>query len=227
MYWYMENPQTLILLFISIIITIAAQSLVKRAYEKYKKIKSKSKLTGFEAARKILDQHGLKDVHVVTTTGILSDHYDPKRKVVRLSKEIFDGDSIASISIAAHEVGHALQDKEGYILMKLRGFIVPVVNLSSKIGYFAILIGFFTSMTEFLWFGIYLLIGTVIFQLITLPVEFDASKKARDNLAKLIPNTEQEFCKKMLRAAAMTYVAGLATTLLQLLRLVLMAKRRG
>lgn len=226
MYWFMEDISTLLLMVISIVITLGAQALVSRTYKKYKKIKSKSGLSGFDVARQILDKNGLKDVYVVETKGLLSDHYDPKRKVVRLSTDIFHRESIASIAVAAHEVGHAIQDKVGYSLMKIRSLIFPLVNIGSKIGYGAILIGFIFGMTDLIWVGIIMLFGTLAFQLITLPVEIDASKRANEELNKIIDKKEMAMTKKMLNAAAMTYVAGLATTLLQILRLMLMANRR-
>ncbi|MFA5602537.1 MAG: zinc metallopeptidase [Bacilli bacterium] len=226
MIWFMEDFRTLALMILSLIITLVAQGFVSSTYSKYKKIKSKSGLSGSEAARKVLDKHGLKDVYVVETKGMLSDHYDPRRKVVRLSSDIFHKESIASIAVAVHEVGHAIQDKEGYGFMRIRAAILPVVNIGSKLGYFAIFIGFFAGLLDLVWVGIVMLLGTLLFQLVTLPVEINASKRAKEELAIFIDSGEQKMVKNMLFAAAMTYVAALATTLLQILRLVLMAQRR-
>ena len=186
-------------------------------------------MTGFEVARKILDANGLKDVHVVETPGNLTDHYDPQRKVVRLSKEIFNGQTIASNSVAAHEVGHAIQDKEGYTYMKIRSALVPFVNFCSKVGYLVLVIGFIASALDIVYVGITLLATTLVFQLVTLPVEFNASKRAGIQLEKegILNQEEQEESKTMLTAAALTYVASLVTTLLEILRLFLAAKDRN
>lgn len=213
---------------ISIVITLIAQIFVSSSYSKYKKINTKKGLSGFEVARKILDKHGLKDVHVVEVNGELSDHYDPTRKVVRLSKGIFSASSIASVSVAAHECGHAVQDKEGYSFMRIRSAIVPFVNFCSKIGYIVILLGWIFGALDLAYVGILLLCATLVFQLITLPVEFNASKRAKEELVTLgiVDNEEKESCGKMLGAAAFTYVASLITTLLQILRLFLMTRNR-
>ena len=135
-------------------------------------------MTGFEVARKILDENGLENIHIVEIKGNLTDHYDPSRKVVRLSTEIFNGSSIASTSVAAHECGHAIQDKDNYNFMRIRSKLVPIVNLSSKLGYLAIFIGFIFSLFDLAIFGIVLLLAMLLFELVTLPVEFDASKRA-------------------------------------------------
>lgn len=216
------------LFIISIVITLIAQIYVSSSYKKYKQIKNKTKISGFEVARKILDNNGLKDVHVIETNGELSDHYDPTRKVIKLSKEIFNGTSIAAISVSAHEVGHAIQDSEGYSLMKIRSMIVPMVNFCSKIGYIVLIIGWIFGELNLAYVGIGLLCATLVFQLITLPVEFNASSKAKEQLKMLnIANGEEEkYCANMLQAAAFTYVAALVTTLLQILRLFLMTRNR-
>ncbi|MCI6001533.1 MAG: zinc metallopeptidase [Tenericutes bacterium] len=217
------------LYFLGILITIGAQIYIKVSYNKYKKESTKSNMTGFEVARKILDENGLQDIHVVETPGNLTDHYDPQRKVVRLSKEVFNGQTIASNSVAAHEVGHAIQDKEGYTYMKIRSTLVPFVNFCSKLGYIVLVIGFIASAFDIVYVGIILLATTLIFQLVTLPVEFNASKRAGIQLKKedILNKEEQEGSKTMLTAAALTYVASLVTTLLEILRLFLAAKDRN
>lgn len=214
------------LIFISILITIVAQIFVSASYSKYKKVQNSKGLTGAEVAREILDKHGLSNVYVTETNGFLSDHYDPKRKVIRLSKEIYEGTTIASVSVAAHEVGHAIQDKEEYGFMKFRSAMVPLVNFSSKAGYFAILIGIFFSYTDFLWLGIALEIIILLFQLITLPVEFNASSRALNEIEKnnYLVEGEKKGSKKMLSAAAFTYVASVLTTLIEIFRLILIAR---
>lgn len=208
---------------LGIVLTLGAQIGVNMAMKKYKAVKNSKKITGFEVARKILDSNGLNDVHVVETEGILSDHYDPSRKVVRLSHDVFHGESVASVAVASHECGHALQDKDNYSFMRFRSFLVPFVNFSSKFGYIAIVIGLIFGLMDLAWVGIALELIILLFQLITLPVEFDASKRAGVEIKKynLVTNTEAKGAKSMLRAAAFTYVASVCTNLLQILRLVL------
>lgn len=217
------------LMFLGISITLIAQIFVSSSYSKYKKIKNKNGLTGFEVARKILDENGLENIHIVEIKGNLTDHYDPSRKVVRLSTEIFNGSSIASTSVAAHECGHAIQDKDNYNFMRIRSKLVPIVNLSSKLGYLAIFIGFIFSLFDLAIFGIVLLLAMLLFELVTLPVEFDASKRAAIQIEKLnlLEGEEKNQSKTMLKAAAFTYVASLITTLLEILRLFLIATSRN
>lgn len=212
----------ILLMLVAIVITAGAQIFVTSSYNKYKKVKAKGNLTGFEVARSILDSHNLNNVYITETTGILSDHYDPSRKVIRLSKEIFHGNSIASYSVAAHEVGHAIQDKEGYTFLRIRNMIFPLVNFASYFGYIAIMIGIIFSVINFIWIGIALEIIILLFQLITLPVEFDASKKALEELKKknLLTKSEINHSKSMLTAAAFTYVASVLSTVLEILRLI-------
>ena len=192
------------LFFLGIIITLVAQIFVSSSYNKYKKVRNKNGLTGFEVARKILDENGLQDIHIVEIKGNLTDHYDPTRKVVRLSTEIFNGTSIASTSVAAHECGHAIQDKENYNFMQIRGKLVPIVNLSSKLGYLAVFIGLIFSFFDLAIFGIVLLLAMLLFELITLPVEFDASNRASIQIDKfkLLEDNEKNQSKSMLKAAA-------------------------
>ena len=213
-----------LLLVIGIIISLVAQGYVMSSYSKYKKQENKKRLSGFEVARKILDNNGLKDVYVTEVKGSLTDHYDPSRKVVRLSSDIFHGTTIASASVAAHEVGHAIQDKENYAFMRFRSMIFPLVNIASYGGYFAILIGVILGLTDFIWLGIGLEIIILIFQIITLPVEFNASSRAKEKLKEynILEKNELDGSSAMLRAAALTYVASVITTLLQILRLIVM-----
>jgi len=216
------------LVIIGTIITLVAQFYVNNRYKKYSKIETESGLTGFEVARKILDENGLTDIYVTETSGVLSDHYDPSRKVVRLSKDVFHGSTIAANSIAAHECGHAIQHKEGYLFIKIRSFIVPFVNFSSKFGYLAIMIGLLFGFIDLAWIGVGLLLTILAFQLITLPTEFNASSRAKDKLEEygILNSHELNGSNDVLRAAAWTYVAGLANTLLQILRLVLIVANR-
>ena len=162
---------------LGLIITGFAQLLITTNYSKYKKVKSTSNKTGADTARKILDKHGLRNVKVVETSGNLTDHYDPTAKVVRLSTDIYEGTSIASVSVAAHECGHAIQDKVGYTPMRIRAKLVPIVNFSTKIGYLVITIGLIMGALKLATIGLILLLSMLLFQLVTLPVEFDASRR--------------------------------------------------
>lgn len=211
-----------LLLLASIAISSLAQLFIKLRYDEYSKIKNVKGITGAYVAQDILKANKLENVYVVETKGYLSDHYDPGQNVIRLSSAVFHGDTIAAAAIASHEVGHAIQHREGNFMMKIRTLIVPVVNLCSKLGYIAILIGIWAQFVELYYLGIVLLSSILLFQLVTLPVEFDASRKGMANLEKLnILNVdERKGAGKVLVAAALTYVAGLITTLLEIARLI-------
>ena len=213
---------------VALIITLLAQVFVKGSYSKYAKVNNTKKITGKEAARKILDKNGLTNIDVVETHGYLSDHYDPKNKVVRLSSNIYGGASIASVSVACHECGHAIQDKDGYLFMRIRSSLVPVVNFSSYAGYIAITLGIVASSFNLIWIGIILEMMILLFQLITLPVEINASKRALTEIKNehLLENEEIKQGKIMLTSAALTYVASVVDALLQVLRLILIYGRR-
>ena len=213
---------------LGLIITSIAQLFITTNYSKYKKVLSKSNKKGCDVARKILDKHGLKNVQVESVAGNLTDHYDPTKKVVRLSDDIYNGTSIASVSVAAHECGHAIQDKIGYTPMRIRSKLVPVVNFSTKIGYIVIMIGVALGALKLANIGIILLSTMLMFQIITLPVEFDASRRGKKELADLniLDQSKQKGSAKMLKAAAFTYVASVLSTLLQILRFVLMVSAR-
>lgn len=208
---------------IALAITSYAQLKIKNNYSKYKKVNAKSRKSGAQVAREILDKHGLSNVKVESVEGDLTDHYDPKTKVVRLSHDIHSGTSIASVSVAAHECGHAIQDKIGYQPMRIRSSLVPVVNFSTKIGYLVITIGLTAGILKLAGLGIILLLSMLAFQLVTLPVEFDASRRGKEELAKLgiLDPSEQKGSAKMLSAAAFTYVASVLSTLAEILRLAL------
>lgn len=212
-----------ILLVLALLVTLAAQIYINSSYNKTKRIKNRAGITGAQTARKILDENGLSNVKVEEVTGILGDHYDPRTKTVRLSSDIYRNTSIASASVAAHECGHAIQDKEGYFFLKLRNSIVPLVNFASYAGYFAILIGIIASSLKIIWIGIIAEIVILVFQLITLPVEFAASKRALKQLEKqkILEKIEISTSKKMLTAAALTYVASVTATILEILRLLI------
>ena len=216
-----------ILIFIGLGISLIAQIIVTSSYSKYKKVQNSKEITGFEIARKILDKNNLNDIMILETKGNLSDHYDPTRKVIKLSTNIYHGTSIASAAVAAHECGHAIQDKDGYKPMRIRSKIVPTVNICSKLGYIAIILGAIFSY-QLIEIGIILLATILVFEIITLPVEFNASNRALKELDKLnlIGKNDKNKAKSMLTAAAFTYVASLITSFLQILRLVLMFTSR-
>lgn len=205
------------------VITFVAQIYVNNSYNKFKYQSLKKKITGAEVARTILDKNGLKDIKITEVSGNLTDHYDPTKKIVSLSTDIYRGDTIAAASVAAHECGHAIQHKDGYIFIKIRSMLVPLVNFSTKIGYLVVILGIIFSAPKIAIIGLVLLLAMLLFQVITLPVEFNASNRAKKQLIelKLIENYELEDTRTMLNAAALTYVAGVITTLLQILRLAL------
>ncbi|WP_430785578.1 zinc metallopeptidase [Virgibacillus flavescens] len=206
------------------IIPIWAQSKVKRTYKKYSKKATSSYLTGAEVARKILNDNGIYNVQVEETRGYLSDHYDPRKKVIRLSSDNYHGQSMASSAIAAHEVGHAIQDAEAYAFLRFRHALVPVAGFGSNISIFLIIGGFIFGMMNLVFFGIIFFAVAVLFQLVTLPVEFNASSRAMTQLVStgVINNNEERETKKVLNAAALTYVAAALVALAELIRFILM-----
>lgn len=208
---------------IGLLITLIAQIYVNNSYNKFKYQSLKKRITGADIARTILDRNGLQNIKIRQVQGNLTDHYDPKKKVVSLSPDIYQGDTIAAASVAAHECGHAIQHKEGYLFLKIRSLLVPLVNFSTKIGYLVVIIGIIFSFFELALVGLILLLAMLLFQLITLPVEFNASSRAKKQLIELnlIDNQELKDSNTMLRAAALTYVASVLSTLLQILRLAL------
>jgi len=208
---------------IVLLLPIYAQFKVKNTYHKYSKVRSSSGMTGAEVARLILDQNGLYDVKVIESRGVLSDHYNPMTKVIALSSDNYHNASVAGTAVAAHEVGHAIQHKEAYSFLKFRHALVPVANISSNLSWVFVMIGIFAHLTGALLLGIVLLAAGVVFQIVTLPVEFNASSRAMNQIVSLgiIRNEEERHAKKVLSAAAMTYVAAAAVAVLELLRLVL------
>lgn len=215
-----------IFIILSIAITLGAQFFINYKYNQTKQISVKKNLTGREVARKILDNNDLKNVKVEETSGLLSDHYDPRSKVVRLSSDIYNTSSIASVAVAAHECGHAIQDKNNYLFLRFRSLIIPLVNFSSKAGYIAILIGLISRISGLIMIGIIFELVILLFQLITLPVEFNASRRGLKQLKELkLEDKEIRSSRGMLFAAALTYVASVAATLLQIFRLLMVVKR--
>ncbi len=227
---------TLLILLPAMIFAIIAQVKVNTTFEKYAKVMSSRRLTGADAARRILDQNGLYDVRIERVQGHLSDHYDPRTNVIRLSDSTYDNCGVAAIGVAAHEAGHAVQHAVGYLPIKLRMAIIPVTNIGSKLAMPVFLIGLL--LTSFAYVdgyvgGVIMMVGiclfalTTLFQLITLPTEFNASSRAMQALEEsgILYDEELAGARKVLSAAAMTYVAALATSLAYLLRFILIASR--
>ncbi|YCA44666.1 zinc metallopeptidase [Bacillus sp. JZ8] len=213
----------LIYFIIIILVPILASWKVRSAYKKYSKVHSSSNMTGADVARRILNDNGIYDVTVEPVGGTLSDHYDPRAKVIRLSQDNYYGTSVAGAAVAAHEVGHAIQDHESYAFLRLRHSLVPVANIGSNFSWILIFIGIIAGMSNLLLLGIVFMLAAVVFQIVTLPVEFDASNRAMSQLVSsgVIRNDEERRTRKVLNAAALTYVAAAAVAVLELVRLVL------
>ena len=213
---------------LGLIISLVVQGFVTSSYKKYSKVRNEKGISGEKAARTILDKNGLNDVKVEKTVGMLSDHYDPRSKTIRLSDKVFVDTTIASVAVAVHECGHAIQHKEGYSFMKFRTALFPLVNFSTYAGYIAILIGAIFSLIELIWVGIALEFVILFFQLVTLPVELNASKRALKEIEdeKLLMPNELKGGKKMLKAAASTYIASIAVVILEIVRLIFMYGNR-
>jgi len=222
---YYGFDKTYLLVLIAAIFSIWASARVNSTYNKYAKVRSMQGLTGAEAAQRILYYAGLSQIRVERVSGNLTDHYDPKAKVLRLSDSTYGSASVAAIGVAAHECGHAIQDAEGYSPLKLRSTLVPAANLGSKLGIPIILVGVLLgSNYTLVQIGIWAFSLAVLFQLVTLPVEFNASNRAIKILDSrgILGQEELSMCRKVLSAAAMTYVAAAASSIMQLLRLVLL-----
>lgn len=216
------------MLLIIIFLPIIAQLKIKGTYNKYMKVKNESELTGAEAAKMILKKNGLSNVNVYETSGTLTDYYDPKKKMVVLSSDIYNSKSVSSVAVAAHECGHAIQDKENYKFLRFRSALVPIVNFTSRIAFIFIIFGFIFEALDLLDVGIICLLVGLLFQLVTLPVEFNASTRAKDQLeiCGIVRSKEKSGVKQVLSAAAFTYVAGFIAEALQILRLVLISRNR-
>ena len=217
------------LTFLAIAITYGAQLYIQSVYSKYSGIANRKGITGAMTAKELLFNNGMHEVTVKEVNGMLSDHFDPREPSVSLSQNNFESSSIAAVAVAAHECGHALQYKENYALLNIRASLVPLANFSSYAGYLSIMMGLMLGMMNLIWIGILLEGVILLFQIVTLPVEVDASRRALVQLQQygLVEGEELEGAKTVLRAAALTYVAGVASTLLQVLRLVLVYGRRN
>lgn len=214
---------SMIILIPGLLLAMYAQAKVSSTYNRYKKITSHSGYTGAQFARKMLNDNGLYDVTITQISGRMSDHYDPRANQVRLSAEVYNGTSIASLGIAAHEVGHAVQHATNYFPLTVRNLVVPMTNFSSSIYMLFIFIGIIMNSFSMIQFGIMLFAVIVIFQVITLPVEFNASRRAIATLGgdSVLDAEELSGAKRVLGAAAMTYVAAMVTAVLQLLQLLM------
>ena len=193
---------------------------VKSAYNKWSRVQASSRLTGQQAAQQLISAGNLYGVQVQGTAGNLTDHYDPRNKTLFLSQGVANVASVASVAIAAHELGHAMQDAEDYFPLRFRSALVPVVNIGSNLGWILIMIGLFLKFTELAWLGVLVFAGGAVFALATLPVEFNASARAKQLLVQtgiIRTDEEQRGVNAVLNAAALTYVAGLITAILQLL----------
>lgn len=219
---------TVILMLPGLLLGIWAQSKVNNAYHKYSRVSTRSGVTASEAARRMLWQNGAGDVMIEQTGGHLTDHYDPRSNVLRLSSGVCHSGSIAALGIAAHEAGHAIQQAENYPFLKLRTWVAPVVNIGSSLSWPIFFLGLLFSWQPLMMLGILLFAAVVLFTLITLPVEFDASRRALRMLSEGGYLTQQELggAKQVLSAAALTYVASFVSAALQLLRLLTLARRR-
>ena len=223
------DPLYIVFMLPGVILSLLATLYVKSTFNKYAKVRNSSGLTGAQAAYQMLRASGVNDVSIEMTSGFLSDHYDPRDKVVRLSDTVYGKTSVSAIGVAAHECGHACQHAEEYTPIKIRTALVPVVNICSYLWYIVFLIGVlaFEAFPELAMVGIIMFGAVVLFQLVTLPVELDASGRALRTLENdmLLDSSEVPKARKVLRAAAMTYVVSLVVSIIQLLRL-LMAVRR-
>lgn len=226
-YGYGFDP-TFIILLPAIVLAMYAQSKVSSTFNKYLRIRSSYGYTGYEVARRLLDYHGLNDVPIELIPGRLSDHYDPRTRVLRLSRDVYESNSIASVGVAAHECGHAVQHQEGYAPLVVRNAIAPIASFGSQTAWFFVIAGIVISSLNLINIGILLFAAAVAFQIITLPVEFNASSRAIALLESngLVSERDIRPAREVLRAAALTYVAAALSAVLNLVRLFLIRGRR-
>lgn len=226
---FLYDPTYLIFMIPAFILMALTTAYVNSSYKKWSQVPAQSGLTGYQAAQRLISTGGMYGVQVQGTPGNLSDHYDPRNKTLYLSQDVANGASVASVAIAAHELGHAMQDAEDYFPMRIRSGLVPMVNIGSNLGWILIMIGLVLRITELAWLGVLVFSGGALFALATLPVEFNASARAKELLYSTgIIQTEQERrgVNTVLNAAALTYVAGLVTAILQLLYFVFLVGGR-
>ena len=231
MYYPMYFDPTYVLVLLGVVICMVASAKMNSTFNKYSRVRNHSGMTGRDAAEQILHREGLYDVRIEHISGNLTDHYDPRTKVVRLSDATYNSTSVAALGVAAHECGHAVQHATGYVPLKIRGSLVPVANFGSSIAWPLIILGLFfngRSSAMFINFGILAFSLAVLFQIVTLPVEFNASNRALKILGNsgMLYESEVKDTRKVLTAAALTYVAGAASAILQLLRILLLTNNR-
>jgi uncharacterized protein len=217
---FLYDPRYFIYMLPAILLMMIAQWYVNSAYSRWSKVQARSRLTGAEAARRLINSGGLYGIQIEGVRGRMSDHYDPKKKVLRLSEGVYNSSSVAALAIAAHELGHAMQDSEGYAPLRLRSALVPAVNIGSYLGWIFIIIGLIIQSTNLALLGVIVFSGGALFALATLPVEFNASARAKRLLSDtgmIIGEEEKRGVDKVLNAAALTYIAALVTAVLQLL----------
>jgi uncharacterized protein len=214
------DPTYMIFMLPALLLMMITQWYVSSAYKKWSQVPTRSRLTGAEAAERLIQRGNLYDVSVKPIQGNLTDHYDPRSKVLNLSQGVYQGNSVAAVAIAAHELGHAMQDNEGYIPLRFRSALVPMVNIGSYLGWILIMVGILLRQTNLSWLGVIVFAGGALFALATLPVELNASARAKRVLAEtglILGEDEQNGVNKVLNAAALTYVAALITSVLQLM----------
>ena len=214
------DPRYLLFMAPAFILMMIVQWYIKSAYNHWSKVPARSRMSGAQAAQRLIQRGGLYGVRIEGVQGNLTDHYDPRDKVLRLSAGVYQGSSVASLAIAAHELGHALQDQEGYMPLRLRSALVPAVNIGSYLGWILIVLGVVLNFVNLAWLGVFVFSGGALFALATLPVEFNASARAKILLSDtgiIMGEEEMKGVNKVLNAAALTYVAALVAAVMQLL----------
>ncbi|MBR1709861.1 MAG: zinc metallopeptidase [Clostridia bacterium] len=222
MYYY--GDPTYILIIIGFVIALAAQAMVKSAFRKWSDVPSSTGMTGRDIARQILDANGLSDIPIQHIAGDMTDSYDPENNVLNLSDTVYNVSSVAALGVAAHECGHAIQDAKDYLPLRFRSNLVPFANIGSEAAFPLLLLGLFLSFEPLQQIGIYLFLFSVLFYLVTLPVEFNASGRAIEILKSELPDEEMQGVRSVLFAAAMTYVASALQAILQMVRLILLSR---
>lgn len=227
-YYYMSNYYYIILVLPMVILSIIASAKVNSSFKRYSKVMSSRRITGAQAAFEVLRHYGITNVQIEQVSGNLTDHFDPRTNVIRLSDNVYNSTSVAAIGVACHEAGHAAQYAQSYVPIKIRNKVLPLANLGSKLGVPLAIIGYFLDFGALAMAGVIFFSFAVVFQLITLPVEFNASKRALNVISDvdILSDDEKKGAKSVLSAAAMTYVASLAVSVASLLRLILTINRR-
>lgn len=228
-YYYMPYFDISMLILIpAIIFSLYAQTKIQSTFNKYMRVYTRNGLTGAQVARMVLDRNGLYDVPVEVIPGRLSDHYDPVSSTLRLSRDVYYGDTVSSVGVAAHEAGHAIQHRTGYAPLSIRNSLVPVANIGSSLSWILLVLGFILSYPTLVTIGIYMFCAVVAFQIITLPVEYNASRRAIEQLegGGILYGEDLEGARRVLDAAALTYVASALTAIAQLLRLLVLSRNR-